>query len=46
MWCAAQAVEEGDAMKVDKRRKKKKAEEAAARTDDLFAEEVRPALPQ
>ena len=28
-------------MKVDKRRKKKKAEEAAARTDDLFAEEVR-----
>jgi len=35
-----QAVEEGDAMKHDKRRKKKKAEEAAARADDLFAEEV------
>lgn len=33
-------------MKVDKRRKKKKAEEAAARTDDLFAEEVRPASQQ
>ena len=37
----AQAVEEGDAMKVDKRRKKKAAEEADARADAVFAEEVR-----
>ncbi|KAK9844132.1 hypothetical protein WJX81_005444 [Elliptochloris bilobata] len=35
----SKAVEEGDAMKVDKRRKKKAAEEAAARADDMFADE-------